>query len=485
MFLTLLLASFDDAATSQARTAQQNEVRARLGISRERPFVGLRGRLAWVFEAFSERVGMFTFSLACSEPNVRGHWGYHLKRGPVELEADLGHPAVPGEIKRIFLDILHKKGPAANMLDHTPERTRLDPFIPWLARQIKWIDEENPPVKRLPKSRLFCDLGGTMTVTHDLLAGFLVYVEALRASVREAREADHAYNKAAFAPGGDRAKAWRDYQAVLSARRDSMMVIYRANGLESISIQTGPGLYPPDPGSLVQGWEGAWRIDFSAQDILRQIHLLRLAENLPLLLDWATAGNEAHLEALHYPEAVALAKVWHREIEAREAAVRKTEAPVVPIGGSLLVALPSGAAIYELGPSDLRSESEAMHHCVGRSSIYRTGIERGDTRIFSIRNANGSPEFTLEATPLGRKDGQKASWVVVQWKGSGNRVPGLSALDTRKIPFGEEARRAWIARFPSRILWEDVPLVNEAAAGLKSIRILHNTSDLDLVLEIQ
>ncbi len=53
--------------------------------------------------------------------------------------------------------------------------------------------------------------------------------------------------------------------------------------------------------------------------------------------------------------------------------------------------------IYELFTREqLKEESKALKHCVGEDDTYANKIRRGESRIFSLRDDNGKPKWTIE-----------------------------------------------------------------------------------------
>jgi hypothetical protein len=188
---------------------------------------------------------------------------------------------------------------------------------------------------------------------------------------------------------------------------------------------------------------------------------------------------------LTYVDAAKKAKAWHRQIE--QAAGATKGAKKSSTEGTVVARLSDGWTIQELDTGDLRPQSEAMGHCVGRSDTYRNMIQNGTGKIFSVRDGAGRSIFTLEA----RAEGLDGSLRVVQFKGQGNRIPGLTAAKTKKAPYGVEVMKEWIKRarkpFVSMTDVERAVEVIHALQGLfpktsdSFAPITFSTRDLDVV----
>jgi hypothetical protein len=176
------------------------------------------------------------------------------------------------------------------------------------------------------------------------------------------------------------------------------------------------------------------------EQILIRLHLERLYKLLPEIRDWFGSGTAGDLGKLTYADAEKKAKAWHRQIE--QAAGATKGAKKSSTEGTIVARLAGGWTIQELDVDDLRPQSEAMGHCVGRSDTYRNMIRDGKGKIFSVRDGAGRSVFTLEA----RVDGSDGSLRVNQFKGQGNRIPGLTAAKTKQAPHESEAIKEWIKR---------------------------------------
>jgi hypothetical protein len=137
------------------------------------------------------------------------------------------------------------------------------------------------------------------------------------------------------------------------------------------------------------------------------------------------------------------------------------------------MASPRGWTIRELAPSDLRPQSDAMGHCVGKSDTYRNMISNGQGKIYSVRDEHGRSVFTVEVK-------FKPTPTIVQFKGDGNRVPGLNKRKTGEMPSAWMAEdedmsyptrvRAWIDRAKKPfVLRDDAEAAASAARELKRI----------------
>lgn len=63
----------------------------------------------------------------------------------------------------------------------------------------------------------------------------------------------------------------------------------------------------------------------------------------------------------------------------------------------------------------LKKETDALDHCVGKSSTYIDQIKKGAIHVFSLRDENGNPKYTLEYDPH--------SSTIKQFAGKNNELP--------------------------------------------------------------
>ena len=116
--------------------------------------------------------------------------------------------------------------------------------------------------------------------------------------------------------------------------------------------------------------------------------------------------------------------------------------------------------LIKLRPQDLATEGRRMRHCVGDSPTYARGVADGSKEIWSLRDRNNKPHFTMEidtgihrfkpdpadvddeSSDSHRWAKQRAQFVK-QLKGKANRTPGVS-----------EARSAGITKPDEVILWK-------------------------------
>jgi hypothetical protein len=185
----------------------------------------------------------------------------------------------------------------------------------------------------------------------------------------------------------------------------------------------------------------------SAEDVIVTWHLKKLLKSLPQIIDWYSSGEAGDLMPMTYEQAIKGEKKWHRTLAAaapsRSAARASTQGTTVAT-----MTNPRGWTIRDLGTDDLRAQSGAMGHCVGKSSTYSDMISRGEGKIYSVRDEQGRSIFTVQVkfNPTPR---------IVQFKGDGNRVPGLNKRKTGELP------SAWMAvdedmSYPTRVrAWID------------------------------
>jgi hypothetical protein len=200
-------------------------------------------------------------------------------------------------------------------------------------------------------------------------------------------------------------------------------------------------------------------------DILLAAWFSVLAAELPTLLDWI-AGHRAEADRMSLLEALQAATRWHR-------AQAKAAREGVAAEGTVVATLPKGlGTIRELGVGDLRAESLAMGHCVGESPVYARGIQSGDLRILSVRDAAGKVWFTIEAKHTWNGAMRTIDWNVVQMKGAKNRIPGLSAGATRARPPGTIAvTRDWLRANPRLVQTADLAIGEAVLHTLPSLGI--------------
>jgi len=218
-------------------------------------------------------------------------------------------------------------------------------------------------------------------------------------------------------------------------------------------------------------------------------HLKNLLKSLPQIIDWYSSGEAGDLMPMTYEQAIKGEKKWHRALAAaaptRSAARASTQGTTVAT-----MTNPRGWTIRELAPSDLRPQSDAMGHCVGRSDTYRNLITLGKEKIYSVRDEQGRSIFTVEVqlpvvglaqsgTSLRVKPAR-----IAQFKGDKNRVPGLTKKKTGDLPSSwvpqqqragaapyHERVRAWIDRASKPfVLREDA---EAAAAATRELQRLH------------
>lgn len=99
--------------------------------------------------------------------------------------------------------------------------------------------------------------------------------------------------------------------------------------------------------------------------------------------------------------------------------------------------------LIKLRPQDLAAEGRRMRHCVGDSPHYARGVADGSKEIWSLRDRNNKPHFTLEIdtgihrykpdpaevddeTSDSHKWAKQRAQFVRQLKGKANRTPGFA-----------------------------------------------------------
>ena len=160
----------------------------------------------------------------------------------------------------------------------------------------------------------------------------------------------------------------------------------------------------------------------TAKDFLQRAHLKRLVKAFPLIRDWYGSGEAGDIGRLTYQEADDAQKRWHRALRNRNPGGESVKAST---RGAVVAPLSGGWKIERLAVGDLRPQSEAMGHCVGRVSGYAQGVRSGATDILSVRDNKDRSVFTLELSLRGTPR-------LIQFKGKGNRIPGLTVSRTKR-----------------------------------------------------
>lgn len=111
--------------------------------------------------------------------------------------------------------------------------------------------------------------------------------------------------------------------------------------------------------------------------------------------------------------------------------------------------------LIKLRPQDLAAEGRRMRHCVGDSPSYARGVADGSKEIWSLRDRNNKPHFTLEidtgihkykpdASEVDDESSNSHRWAkqraqfVKQLKGKANRTPGFAERSSGSITKPEE-----------------------------------------------
>lgn len=97
--------------------------------------------------------------------------------------------------------------------------------------------------------------------------------------------------------------------------------------------------------------------------------------------------------------------------------------------------------LLKLEPNDLSIEGVLMNHCVGQYKMgYREAVQRGEIEIWSLRDRNGKPRFTLQVDSRFNytEDPDEKAEAISQLKGKGNRTPGYAQSRSSSLKFPEE-----------------------------------------------
>jgi len=214
---------------------------------------------------------------------------------------------------------------------------------------------------------------------------------------------------------------------------------------------------------IMVSFKGGEKVFMPAKDIKRRF-LTRARDTM----DWVNALVDEdrrirRIDRMSWAEAMAQSHAWHAAL----AKVRKVSAGVLD-GTRKVMDLKGGAFAVELETQPaFRAEGQNMGHCVGG---YYNKYAAGQTRIISIRDANGFPHVTIElgAPPTVEVKGlgkvtvarvpsngvghlivTEKNWRAVQVRGKGNAVPvprwlecTWEYLNAQKIAWVEEGYRA-------------------------------------------
>jgi hypothetical protein len=111
--------------------------------------------------------------------------------------------------------------------------------------------------------------------------------------------------------------------------------------------------------------------------------------------------------------------------------------------------------LIKLRPQDLAAEGRRMRHCVGDSPTYARGVADGSKEIWSLRDRNNKPHFTLEIdtgihrykpdpseiddeTSDSHRWAKQRAQFVKQLKGKANRTPGFAEPRSGSVTKPEE-----------------------------------------------
>ena len=185
--------------------------------------------------------------------------------------------------------------------------------------------------------------------------------------------------------------------------------------------------------------------EIGAQDTQLLLSKLKEEELLDFVDSWLSDDEDAQ-ESLserlqHYVE---ILKDPSALLEQREVILEVSPEVLSQIGVTKGV-LKEEAPWYliSLEPEDLSIEGALMKHCVGQYSMgYQSAVERGTIQIWSFRDRNGKPRFTVEvdASFYETDDPDKKARAIQQLKGKGNRTPGYAQSRASNIKFPEEVK---------------------------------------------
>ena len=406
MFLAALLtAGLIDAERADARRGHLHEIARRLGTAPD-TLSPLQRRLLWVLQAWPEETAMLTLELAWYMPGMPGalppgqerRSGYTHPGGYRQLLRDLANLSeargIPLAPRSYFEQEIRAERVYMSSTVPLPRTNPGERILPFLAKEVHRILRTLPSVRIRDPARALRARGGGKIVE--------VTIEDLRAM---------------FVRGGPR-----------SLDRDRLR---RNLGID----------LDPDRGVLVGQHGFTFAQVVTDEEVLVALHLGQINEGAPSLIDWVQSGEAGDIMALDYAEAIQASKRWHARL------LRTAEGTPAKEKGQVLATLSDGWTVQNLATSSsIREEGHLLGHCVGGDG-YRKGVEDGRIGIWSVRNAQNVPVYTLEVS-FDTEGGPR----IVQWKGEGNRLPGLSRGTTSRLGYWSTLTdlRSRIAELPAR-----------------------------------
>ena len=456
----------------------------------------LQKRLLYLIDQYPEPTASYTLVFAGALPGVRAGRKLEGRRRTLQTEweesylsSPKGRAKMEDDIRRLGIEPkawakgIVKDGMWYDGSTLVP-RSGWEPLLPWIGKEINRIVRTLPPVQRIPVSTITFEGRGFLTLDLDKIRRLHAFDADTRMEFAENGWADtRRMNQDLYGNGRD-----SDTAKKAATRQKNR---YIGNRIEDIFGPTS-NVHSHHNGGMRIGFRFAYTDEDlpTPEQILIQFHLKRFYDLLPEIRDWFGSGIAGDMGKFTYEDAAKKAKAWHRQIE--QAAGATKGAKKSSTEGTVVARLSDGWTIQELDAGDLRPQSDALNHCVGRSDTYRNMIQNGTGKIFSVRDGAGRSIFTLEIRTDGLDDPEAYDPRVVQFKGQGNRIPGLTAAKTKKAPYGVEVMKEWIKRarkpFVSMTDVERVVEVVLALQGLfwkneKNLKvwIIFPTRDLDVV----
>jgi hypothetical protein len=174
---------------------------------------------------------------------------------------------------------------------------------------------------------------------------------------------------------------------------------------------------------------------------------------LEMAFNWTKGQKRQVIEELEdYADAI----MKGAEIPEHDALVTVSKADIAKLGITTGYLAEEGPfKLIKLRPQDLRAEGRRMRHCVGDSPSYARGVADGSKEIWSLRDRNNKPHFTLEIDTgihkyqpgdAGIEDessddhrwAKQRALFVKQLKGKTNRTPGFAERSSGSITKPEE-----------------------------------------------
>lgn len=174
---------------------------------------------------------------------------------------------------------------------------------------------------------------------------------------------------------------------------------------------------------------------------------------LEMAFDWSKGQKKKLIDELEdYADAI----MKGEQIPEQDSLATISKADIAKLGiTSGYLAEEGPFKLIKLRPQDLAAEGRRMRHCVGDSPTYARGVADGSKEIWSLRDRNNKPHFTLEVdtgihrykpdpseiddeTSDSHRWAKQRAQFVKQLKGKANRTPGFAEPRSGSVTKPEE-----------------------------------------------